>query len=100
MQTLMPYARRHDLDIHGWAQLSEEVGEEDLDGVEVLMTRLAIAAATGGAPTAVCGHRPVLPTMIEAVGVVPRPMQTAATIVTHLDEAGTSLAWEFHRPRR
>lgn len=100
MQTLQPYARRHDLDIHGWQVLSEEIGEENTRGVAQLVGRLAREAAASGVPTAVCGHRPLLPTMLETLGVPVRPMQTAATVIAHLDPHGNPVAVEFHRPRR
>lgn len=100
MQTLLPYARRHDLDVHGWAVLSEEIGEHDPKGVTKLMRRLAREAARSGVPAAVSGHRPVLPDMLSALDLPVRPLQTAATVIAHLDAAGTVVASEFHRPRR
>ncbi len=99
VQTLEPYARSAGLQVDGWAILSEEVGEEDLPGVAKMMKRLAKQAAASGTPTAVCGHRPVLPTMLEALGVPNRLMQTAATIIVHLDAQARPVATEFHRPR-
>lgn len=98
MQTLLPYARRNDLDVNGLALLSEEIGEPDPAGVTELVKRLALEAATTGVPTAVCGHRPVLPTMLEALGIPPRQMPTAACMIAHLDPDGALLAAEFHRP--
>lgn len=99
VQTLQPYARRRDLDVHGWSLLSEEVGEPNLHDVGKLMRRLAREAAASGTPTAVCGHRPVLPTMLESLGITNRMMQTAATVIAHLDPSGEAVAVEFHRPR-
>ncbi|MFP5416119.1 MAG: NUDIX hydrolase [Actinomycetes bacterium] len=99
MQTLLPYARRNDLDLAGWALLSEEIGEHDPVGVTRLMKRMAKEAASSGVPTAVCGHRPVLPTMLEALGVPVRPLPTAACVIAHLDPQGAPLAVEYHRPR-
>ena len=40
-----------------------------------LMKRLIRETAAGGVPRAICGHRPVLPFMLEALGVPNRPMQ-------------------------
>lgn len=99
VQTLQPYARRRDLDVKGWSLLSEEVGEPHLQDVGKLIRRLAKEAADQGTPTAVCGHRPVLPTMVESLGIKSRMMQTAATVIAHLDPSGTAVAVEFHRPR-
>lgn len=99
VQTLSPYARRQGLDVQGWAVLSEEIGGENTAQVGVLMKRLAREAAASGTPMAVCGHRPILPAMLDALGVPARPMQTAASIIAHLDLAGNPVAVEFHRPK-
>ena len=99
VQTLQPYARRRDLDVKGWSLLSEEVGEPNLHDVGKLVRRLAKEAAASGTPTAVCGHRPVLPTMVESLGIKHRMMQTGATVIAHLDPRGEAVAVEFHRPR-
>lgn len=98
MQTLQPYARRLSTEVHGWSVLSEEIGEDNPAAVTRAMRRLAKQAAESGTPTAVCGHRPVLPTMLEALDVPVRPLQTAAAYVAHLDRDGKVVAWEFHRP--
>ncbi len=99
VQTLAPYAKQHRLDIDGWQVLTEEIGEHNEAGVRQLMRRLAAEAAEDAAPLAVCGHRPVLPAMLDALGVEPRPMQTGAVIIAHLDGAARMVAHEYHRPR-
>ena len=99
VQTLVPYAQRAGLTIDPWAILSEEIGEENPKGVAKLVRRLAREAASSGVPTAVCGHRPVLPVMLNELGIPPRLMQTAATIIAHLNASGEVVATEFHRPR-
>ncbi|MBK8461964.1 MAG: NUDIX hydrolase [Nigerium sp.] len=99
VQTLVPYAQRAGLTVDPWAILSEEIGEENPKGVAKLMRRLAREAAASGVPTAVCGHRPVLPVMLAELGIAPRLMQTAATIIAHLSPSGEVVATEFHRPR-
>ncbi|HHU38917.1 MAG TPA: NUDIX hydrolase [Propionibacterium sp.] len=99
MQTLQPYAKEHRLDIDGWQVLTEEIGEHNLTGVAQLITRLATESVDEDEPMAVCGHRPVLPAMLTALGVEPRPMQTGAVIVAHLDGAARLVAHEYHRPR-
>ena len=98
MQTLQPYAKQHRLDVHGWATLSEEIGEESPKDVTRLMKRLVREAVENRTPTAICGHRPVLPTMLKAIGITPRPMQAAAAFVAHLDADANPVAVEFHRP--
>ena len=99
VQTLKPYGKRIGADVDGWTVLSEEVGEHNPKGVTKLMRRFAKEVADDGRPLAVCGHRPVLPVMLEAIGVSPRAMQTAATVIAHLDADANLVALEFHRPR-
>lgn len=98
LQTLKPYSKSIRADIEGWTVLSEEIGEENTRGVDTFMRRIATETLTAG-PTAVCGHRPLLPTMLEALDLAPRPFQTAATLVAHVDESGTTISMEFHKPR-
>ncbi len=99
VQTLRPYAREAGLEVEGWTVLSEEIGEENSRGVTTLMKRIAKEAAASGVPTAVCGHRPVLPTMLAALGIPPRPLQTSAVVIAHVDASGMAVAVEYHRPR-
>lgn len=97
--TLTPYAKAKRLDIKGWASLSEEQAKQNPQGVTKLMKRLLAQVATSGVPMAVCGHRPVLPAMLEALGIPHRAMQTAAVAVAHLDATGHTVAIEWHKPR-
>ena len=99
MQTLVPFAKQNRLDINGWQVLTEEIGEHNLPGVRQLIKRLATEAAEDAVATAVCGHRPVLPAMLAPLGIEPRPMQTGAVIIAHLDGAARLVAHEYHRPR-
>lgn len=98
MQTLKPYSKSTGIDVEGWTVLSEEIGEENTKGVATFMRRVAKGVHTDG-PTAICGHRPILPTMLEALQLSPRPLQTSAVVVAHVDEVGNTVAMEFHRPR-
>ena len=98
MATLQPYAKAERLDVRGWATLSEEQGEGNEPAVTKLITRLALEAAESGRAIAICGHRPVLPTMLEAAAVVARPMQTGEACVVHLTVEGDNIAIEWHRP--
>lgn len=99
VQTLTPYARKTGIGVDARAMLSEEVGEDNPIGVRTVVQQLAREAVESRTPTAVCGHRPVLPDMLEALGVPNRPMQTAAAIIVHLDAQARAVATEFHRPR-
>lgn len=99
MRTLAPYAKAKRLEVQGWSTLSEEQAKQHPEAVTTLMKRLIARTATSGVPTALCGHRPVLPLMLGALGIPDRPLQTAAVVVAHLDETGTTVAVEFHKPR-
>lgn len=99
VQTLHPFAKSTGFEIVKWATLSEEQGEDKPKSVRQLMRRIAKEAATSGVPAAVCGHRPVLPAMLEAVGIPPRPLQTGAVAVAHLTPDGETVAVEWHKPR-
>jgi len=98
VQTLKPYAKASGLEVEGWATLSEEVGQGNEKAVTKLMRRLVGQVADARTPAAVCGHRPVLPVMLQTLGVDPRPMQTAAVAVAHLDAGGATVATEWHKP--
>ncbi|MDR1238078.1 MAG: NUDIX hydrolase [Propionibacteriaceae bacterium] len=98
IQTFEPYARVEDIRIEGWATLSEEDAETEPAQVTALMERLVHNTARSGTPLAVCGHRPVLPLMLEAAGISPRPLRPSAVMVAHLAADGSTVALEHHRP--
>ena len=79
--------------------LSEEKAKDNPDAVRKLMKRLVKETAAAGVPRAICGHRPVLPLMLEALGVPDRPMLTAAVLVAHLSPDGGTVSVEWHKPR-
>ena len=87
------------MDVQGWATLSEEKAKESPEGVRKLMKRLIGETAASGVPRAICGHRPVLPLMLEVLGVPNRPMLTAAVLVAHLSPEGETVSVEWHKPR-
>ncbi|MBK8448164.1 MAG: NUDIX hydrolase [Micropruina sp.] len=97
--TLAPYAKSKRLDVKGWATLSEEQAKGNPDAVRKLMKRLIKETASSGVPRAICGHRPVLPLMLEALGVPSRPMSPGAVLVAHLSAAGDTVCVEWHKPR-
>ncbi|MCA0296376.1 MAG: NUDIX domain-containing protein [Actinobacteria bacterium] len=99
MKTLQPHARAHRLDIEPWTTLSEEQAERDDKAVVTLVKRLARQTAESGTPMAICGHRPVLPLMLEALGVPSRALQPGAALVAHLGPDAGVLAVEIHKPR-
>lgn len=99
MKTLQPHARSHRLEVEGWTTLSEEQAEQDAKSVATLIKRLARQTAESGVPMAVCGHRPVLPVMLEALGVPGRALQPGAALVAHLGPDASVVAVEVHKPR-
>ena len=99
VQTLQPFARTTGQEIVKWSTLSEEQGEDKPKAVRQLIRKLAREAAASGTPLAVCGHRPILPLMLESVGVPARSMQTGAIAVAHLTPDGETAAVEWHKPR-
>lgn len=99
VNTLAPYAKSVRLDVKGWATLSEEQARDSPGSVRKLMKRLIAETAGSGVPRAICGHRPVLPLMLEALGVANRPMLTGAVLVAHLSAEGETVSVEVHKPR-
>lgn len=95
VQTLTPYAEQIGVDVRADDELTEEVHDEDPDRTETRMRRIVADALNDPAhPVAICGHRPVLPLMNHALGVVYHPMSTAECLIVHLDGNGESLAEE------
>lgn len=99
MKTLAPFAKAQRLEVEGWTTLSEEQAGHNPKAVDTLMRRLIKQALEAGTPMAICGHRPVLPLMLGAVGVPDRALQPGAAVVAHLNRKGETLAVEWHRPR-
>jgi 8-oxo-(d)GTP phosphatase len=96
--TLTPYAKAERLDVRSWATLSEEQGAGNEGAVAKLVSKLASEAAGAGRALALCGHRPVLPAMLDSLGIVPRPMRTGEACVAHLTPGGETVAVEWHSP--
>ncbi len=94
VQTLEGYAAQIRTTITTSSLLSEEGADGPRTGEYV--TRLARAVGASGTPTVVCGHRPVIPTMLAALGVPNRPLATAACVIAHLDTAGRVVRTEWY----
>lgn len=99
MKTLQPFAKLHRLEVVGWTTLSEEQAEQDLKAVEKLTRRLAKEAVESGTPLAICGHRPVLPTMLATFEIPNQALKPGATVIAHLGPAGETLVVEHHESR-
>jgi 8-oxo-dGTP diphosphatase len=96
--TLQPYALDARLSSTALAILNEDEGAENPAGVVEAMDRLRERAVVEHRPVAVCGHRPVLPSMLAALDVPDRPLATAECVVVHLTDTAEVHAVEFHRP--
>ena len=98
-RTLQPFAKSARLDVEGWNALTEEQAGTDPKAVATMMRRLVSEVAASGVPAAVCGHRPVLPVMLEAVGIPAKSLQPGTAVVAHLTLEAEVVAVEVHKPR-
>jgi len=91
-QTLAPYSEQQVLASEEHPELSEE--GHDGPAVQVLLDQLLRART----PTALCTHRPVLPSLLEALGVEEEPLAKGELVVCH-HRKGRVVATERHLPR-
>ncbi len=92
--TLAPYAEVAGLTTTTHAELDEDA---DGTGAAARTTlELAVRAGTESLPTAVCGHRPVLPTMLAALGIADRPFGTADALVAYVAADGVDTVTPDH----
>ena len=96
--TLEPYAEAGRLGIKKHTVLSEEEGVDHPREVRRLIKRVRRSAAAG-TPTVICFHRPVLPSILDALDLVPTTMVTGEMVVAHLRSDGEVHAVERHRPQ-
>lgn len=97
--TLQPYATQRRLTECPVEVFNEDAGKQDPDGVHQAMIDICERAVVEHRPVAVCGHRPVIGDMLEALDVPSRRLATAECVVAHLTDAGALHAIEVHRPR-
>ena len=95
VETLRPYAEEAGLNIDKEDVLTEEEGTVKPKHVREYVAQLF---STIDVPTAICGHRPVLPMMFEGLGLAPRSMVVGEAIVIHRDADGHKVAVEIHKP--
>jgi 8-oxo-dGTP diphosphatase len=98
LATLTPYAEQFNLQIDRYAKLSEEEGSKDRRGVRKVVSAIRDRALGTGQPLAICVHRPVLPHILDALGIVPMSLVTGEFVVAHLTASGEVHALERHRP--
>lgn len=99
VKTLVPFGTAAQVEIEGWSTFSEEQAQVSLKAVDKLMGRLIDQTLESGEPLAICGHRPVLPTMFAALGIPARQLRPGACVVAHLDRNGHRLGFEYHPPK-
>ena len=97
--TLQPYALQSKISSQQLSILNEEEGSADPDAVVAAMDAIVERSVVEHRPIAICGHRPVLPTMFAGLGLPDRVVSTAECVVVHLTDAGEVHAVETHRPR-
>lgn len=98
LTTLEPYAAQAKIGIETHDTLTEELGSGDPDAVVRLITKIREGVLASRMPTAICVHRPVLPSILEALGLAPATLATGEMLVAHLT-ADDVHAVERHRPR-
>ena len=84
-KTLGPYAKASKLTIETYDQLTEESAAKNPKAVRKLMAELLKGL---DCPTAVCGHRPVLPEMYAGLGVKEKPMVVSEVRALHFGPDG------------
>lgn len=94
-QTLEPFAEARRLSIRKVDILTEEEGTAHPKRVGRFMAELKAGLDR---PTAICGHRPVLPAMFEGLGIDPRPMVVAEAVALHFDEEKSLIRSEVFKP--
>jgi len=101
LDTVSPYAARYGLPVEPIPVLSEEGALDHPNRVGPTMDGLRDRVVASGTALAVCGHRPVLPAMVERLGIeYGDTMKPAEVLVAHLDATtGVVLATERFRPR-
>ena len=95
VETLRPYAEQRGLTIDTKKVLTEEEGTVHPSEVERFVRRLFRKIDV---PTALCGHRPVLPSMFSGLGLESKPMVVGEVVVVHRDDEGHRVAMEVHKP--
>lgn len=98
LTTLEPYAAAAKIGVETHDTLSEEVGTKDPDAVVRLVQKIREGVLASRTPTAICVHRPVLPSILEALDLAPATLATGEMLVTHLTADGVH-AVERHRPQ-
>ncbi|MFV0429278.1 MAG: NUDIX hydrolase [Arachnia sp.] len=95
VDTLKPYAKLAKLKVEEKKSLTEASGTKRPGRARKLLAGLREDLSR---PTAVCGHRPVLPAMLDGLGQPPRPMVTAEIVAHHFAADGALVRSEVLKP--
>lgn len=95
VETLAPYAKSAGLEIERVPLLTEEEGTAHPERVAEFMAGLRAGLTE---PSAICGHRPVLPAMYRGLGLDPKPMVVGEARALHLDADGGLIKTEVFKP--
>ncbi len=90
VQTVWPYA-----DTTGW-KLEERDGVSEEDATDESVLAIVDELAEGGEGAVLCTHRPVLPSVFDALGLAPEKLEPGAMLVVHLRK-GEVVATEHQR---
>jgi 8-oxo-dGTP pyrophosphatase MutT (NUDIX family)/phosphohistidine phosphatase SixA len=99
LATVLPYAHQREFAVETYGLLTEEEGGDNAKGVAKLIGKIRKATLDSGEPTVVCVHRPVLPHILDALGIPPTTLVTGEFLVAHLLADGSVHALERHRPQ-
>ncbi len=98
VDTFRPFAEAAERPLQRYFELSEEGAAAEPQRVALTMQLLRRQCLELGMPLAACGHRPVLPGMLAAVGLDPAPMQVAEIRAAHLNPEGGTVTGERITP--
>ena len=98
LTTLEPYATTAGVGVETHDTLTEEIGTGDPEAVVRLIGKIREGVLASGLPTAICVHRPVLPSILEALELAPATLATGEMLVTHLTATDVH-AIERYRPQ-
>lgn len=94
-QTLQPYAKAAGLEIETRDRLTEEQGSKHPHKVSKFLSKVL---RNLDRPTAICGHRPILPDMFRGLGLDPHPMVVSEVTALHFDN-GSLVRSETFKPK-
>jgi 8-oxo-dGTP diphosphatase len=97
--TMHPYALQHRIHQTELEVLSEDAAADDPDAVIAATDEIRERVVVEHRPAAICGHRPMMPYLLQALDIPKRPFATAECLVAHLTDTGEVHAIEMHRPR-